>query len=98
MRDLVLKNIDKIITGDLNHPIAAGDTVVVRNGLIAAVGYEKEVDTSGIELVIDVDGQMVCPGLIDCHIHNTLDDYAPQRGAVGTYADALYYGTTSMFS
>ena len=98
MNDLVLKNIDKIVTGNINNPIVPGDTVVVRNGLIAAVGYEKDVDTSGIDLVIDVDGQIVCPGFIDCHIHNTLDDYAPQRGAVGTYSDALYYGTTSMFS
>lgn len=98
MNDLVLKNIDKIITGDINHPIAKGNTVVVRDGKIAAFGDYNEVDRSGIELVIDVDGQMVCPGFIDCHIHNTLDDYAPQRGAVGTYSDALYYGTTSMFS
>ena len=77
MNDLVLKNIDKIVTGNINNPIVPGDTVVVRNGLIAAVGYEKDVDTSGIDLVIDVDGQIVCPGFIDCHIHNTLDDYAP---------------------
>lgn len=98
MNDIVLKNIDKIVTGDLKNPIAKGDTVVVRDGKIAAVGYEKDVDTSGIDTVVDVDGQIVCPGFIDCHIHNTLDDYAPQRGAVGCYADALYYGTTTMCS
>ena len=34
MNDLVLKNIDKIVTGNINSPIAKGDTVVVRNGLI----------------------------------------------------------------
>lgn len=98
MSSIVLKNIDKIVSGDIDKGILPGDTIVVRDGLIAQVGYEKDVNTSGIETVVDVDGQIVCPGFIDCHIHNTLDDYAPQRGAVGCYSDALYSGTTSMVS
>ena len=61
MSDLVLKNIDKIVTGDIQKPIAAGDTVVVRDGLIAGIGYEKDLDLSGIETIVDVDGQIVCP-------------------------------------
>ncbi|MCE5188702.1 MAG: amidohydrolase family protein [Eubacteriales bacterium] len=98
MNNIVLKNIDKIVSGDILKGVIPGDCVVVRNGLIAAVGYEKDLDTSGIDTVVDVDGQIVCPGFIDCHIHNTLDDYAPQRGAVGCYTDALFGGTTSMVS
>ena len=98
MNDLVIKNIDKIVSGDIQKGIIPGDTVVVRDGLIAAVGNYADVDTSGIDIVVDAQGQVVCPGFIDPHIHNTLDDYAPQRGAVGCYADALYYGTTSMVS
>ena len=74
MSSIVLKNIDKIVSGDIDKGILPGDTIVVRDGLIAQVGYEKDVNTSGIETVVDVDGQIVCPGFIDCHIHNTLDD------------------------
>ena len=96
--NLVLKNIDKIVTGNIENPIAKGDTIVVRDGVIADIGFEKDLSLDGIETVVDVDGQIVCPGFIDDHIHNTLDDYAPQRGAVGCYADALYYGTTTMVS
>ena len=96
--NLAIKNICLIISGDINKGVIPGDTIVVRDGLIAAVGYESEVDASGIDIEVDVDGQAVCPGFIDCHIHNTLDDYAPQRGAVGCYSDALYGGTTSMVS
>ena len=95
---LVIKSIDKIVSGDIERGIIPGDTIVVRDGKIAAFGFEKEVDASGIETVVDVDGQIVCPGFIDCHVHNTLDDYAPQRGAVGCYADALYSGTTTVIS
>jgi len=97
-RDLLLKNIDKIISGDIFKGVVPGDCIVVRDGKIADFGFEKELNTAGIDLVVDVDGQMVCPGLIDCHVHNTLDDYAPQRGAVGCYADALYAGTTTIIS
>lgn len=96
--NIILKNIDKIVSGDINKGILPGDTIVVRDGLIAEIGFEKDLNLDGIETVVDVDGQIVCPGFIDCHIHNTLDDYAPQRGAVGCYSDALYYGTTSMVS
>lgn len=96
--NIILKNIDKIVSGDINKGILPGDTIIVRDGLIAEIGFEKDLNLDSIETVVDVDGQIVCPGFIDCHIHNTLDDYAPQRGAVGCYSDALYYGTTSMVS
>ena len=98
MNNLVLINIDKIISGDLEKGVLAGDTIVVRDGLISEIGFENDVDKSGIEVVVDVDGQCVAPGFIDAHVHNTLDDYAPQRKAVGCYADALYGGTTTMIS
>jgi enamidase len=98
MGNLVIKNIDKIVSGDINKGILPGDAIVVRDGLIAQIGFLKDLDTSGIGTVVDAQGQIVIPGLIDCHIHNTLDDYAPQRGAVGTYSDALFYGTTTMIS
>lgn len=99
MGDLFIKNIGKIVSGDINTGIIKGaDAIVVRDGIIAEIGKESEVDAKGIDIVVDANGQVVCPGFIDPHIHNTLDDYAPQRGAVGCYGDALLYGTTTMIS
>ena len=77
--NIILKNIDKIVSGDINKGILPGDTIVVRDGLIAEIGFEKDLNLDGIETVVDVDGQIVCPGFIDCHIHNTLDDYSERR-------------------
>jgi len=97
--DIVIKNIKKIVSGDFyKGVIKDADTIVCRKGLITEIGMEKDLDFSDIELIVDANQQVVCPGLIDSHLHNTLDDYAPQRGAVGCYADALLYGTTTMIS
>lgn len=98
MRDLVITNLDKIVSGDIEKGVIAGDTVVVRNGLVSEIGALRDVDTSSIAITVDADGQILAPGFIDCHVHNTLDDYAPQRGAVGCYADTLYAGTTTIIS
>ena len=42
MNNLVLINIDKIISGDLEKGILAGDTIVVRDGLFSEIGFENE--------------------------------------------------------
>ena len=97
--NLVIRNIGTIVSGDIKKGIIKNaDTIVIRNGLIAAIGKEADLDYSDIQLEVDANRQVVIPGLIDAHLHNTLDDYAPQRGAVGCYADALLYGTTTMIS
>ncbi len=97
--DVVIKNIAKIVSGDFYRGIIQhADTIVCRDGLISQIGMESEVDCSGINLVIDATQQIVTPGLMDAHVHNTLDDYAPQRGAVGCYSDTLLYGTTTLIS
>lgn len=49
MNDLIIKSIDKIISGDINKGIIPGDTIIVRDGKIARFGFENEVDKSGIE-------------------------------------------------
>ena len=55
--NLVLKNIDKIISGDLEKGVLEGDTIVVRDGFIKEIGFYDAVDKSDIELEVDVDGQ-----------------------------------------
>ena len=44
---LVIRNIGLLLSGDLDRPILDGDTVVAIDGLIHAVGKEKDLDTAG---------------------------------------------------
>jgi len=43
MNDLVIANIGRIVSGDIAQPLLLGDTVVVRDGKIAAIGQAGAV-------------------------------------------------------
>jgi len=66
--DLVLLN-GKVVTVDPDFSVA--EAVAVRDGRIVAVGSTAEIEElAGVRTeVIDLDGRMVLPGLIDSHIH-----------------------------
>lgn len=49
-----------------------GGRVVVRDGLIAAVGAGSEISTPTTAEVIDATGLTVVPGLIDLHLHGAV--------------------------
>ncbi|MCP4725322.1 MAG: amidohydrolase family protein, partial [bacterium] len=66
--DLVLMN-GKLITMDPDNPLA--EAAAVSNGKIVAVGSTDDIkDYIGEETeVIDLEGMLTVPGLIDCHGH-----------------------------
>jgi enamidase len=96
--DLLIRNAGTIVTGDVAAPIAAGDTVVVREGVIAFVGAGSDADASGISAVIDAAGATVTPGLCDDHTHPVMGDFTPRQSQLGFIDSYLHGGTTSMIS
>jgi enamidase len=66
---LVIKNIGLLLSGDLNRPVLEADSVVAVGGKIVAVGRFAEFDTSDVKTVIDAQGTVLAPGLIDSHVH-----------------------------
>jgi len=96
--DLVIHNIGTIVSGDIQAPIAAGNTVVVRDGMIAFVGDEAEADVSDISAVIDAAGATVTPGLCDNHTHPVLGDYTPRQQQLDFIDSYLHGGVTTMVS
>ncbi len=98
-KKVLIKNIGKIVSGDLKKGIVPGDAVLVENGLISGVGFESKLDTKGVEKVVDANGSVVCPGLIDSHVHPWLEDYCPSAGGINRWMEGnLSAGITTMIT
>lgn len=88
-------NIGTIVSGDWRAPITKGDTVLMADGKITAVGTAPKKDIDGCDVVIDAGGATVIPGLIDSHVHITFGDFTPRQNTVGYLTSYLHGGTTS---
>ncbi len=95
---VVIRNVGLMLSGDLDHPLVDADTVVVRDGRIAAVGREKDCDAAGADLVVDARGTTLAPGLIDSHVHPVFGDWTPRQGQLGWIDSTLHGGVTTMIS
>ena len=95
---LVIRNIGLLLSGDLANPILDADTVVSVGDRIAAVGQEKDVDTSEATVIIDAKGTAVAPGFIDSHVHPVCGDWTPRQNQLGCIDSYLHGGVTTMVS
>ncbi|MCF8128534.1 MAG: amidohydrolase family protein [Deltaproteobacteria bacterium] len=98
MSSVLLKNIQTIVSGDIENPVTPGDAIWVVDGLIKSSGFlsnmeiEKECD------VIDCGKMTVSPGLIDSHCHVVLGDYAPRQQQIGFMDSEVHGGVTTFIS
>src|ERR1700758_5464061 len=95
---LVIRNIGLLLSGDLDHPILDADTVVAVDGVIRALGKQKEVDTAKATIIIDAKGVALAPGLIDSHVHPVCGDWTPRQNQLGWIDSCLHGGVTTMVS
>src|SRR5688572_10045412 len=95
---LAIRDIGLILSGDMQKPILAGDSVLVENGKIVAVGKAKDLDLEGADTVIDAQGTALAPGLIDSHVHPVAGDWTPRQNQIGWIDSSLHGGVTTMIS
>ncbi len=95
---VVVRNVGLMLSGDIDRPILDADTVVVDDGLIAAVGREKDCDTERAARVIDAKGTALAPGLIDSHVHPVFGDWTPRQNQLGWIESCMHGGVTTMVS
>ena len=95
---VVIRNIGLLLSGDIDKPILDADTIVVNDGLIVAVGKEKDCDTAQPATLIDARGTCVAPGLIDSHVHPVFGDWTPRQSQLGWIDSFLNGGVTTMIS
>jgi enamidase len=98
MTDMVIGNIGTLVSGNLDQPLIDGDTIVVRDGLISAVGNRDDCDDSGITTMIDAGGATVIPGLHDNHVHPVIGDFTPRQRTMDFIDSCMHGGVSTMLS
>ena len=88
-------NLKTIVTGDWRQPFANGDTIVSDAGQIVHVGTADAKLIEGCDVVVDADGAVAMPGLIDSHVHITFGDYTPRQKTVGFLESYTHGGVTT---
>jgi enamidase len=95
---LVIRNIGLLLSGDMEKPILDADTIVAENGKISAIGRAKDIDTDGATTIVDANGTVVTPGLIDSHVHPVAGEWTPRQNQIGWIDSFLHGGVTTMIS
>jgi len=95
---VVIRNVGLMLSGDIDHPVMDADTVVIDEGLITAVGRERNCDLEGATTTIDARQTCLGPGLIDSHVHPVFGDWTPRQNQIGWIDSTLHGGVTTMIS
>jgi len=98
MSTLAIKNIGKLVTGDIKNPVSKANTIIIEDGKIKKLGDEKLLEDYKMEKIIDAKGITVTPGLIDSHVHPVLGDFTPRQNTMGFIEGGLHGGVTTMIS
>lgn len=95
---LVIRNIGLILSGKMEEPILDGDCVIAEDGIIKAIGYEKDLNCEDAQTEIDAHGVTIAPGLIDSHVHPVVGDYTPRQQQLHWIDSTLHGGVTTLIS
>ena len=95
---VVIRNVGLMLSGDIDRPVPEADTVIVNDGLITAVGWQRDCDLADATTVIDARQTCLAPGLIDSHVHPVFGDWTPRQNQIGWIDSTLNGGVTTMIS
>ncbi|MBI2467608.1 MAG: amidohydrolase family protein [Candidatus Rokubacteria bacterium] len=91
----LIRNIGTLVSGDITRPILDADSILIRDGVIAAVGRKLDDDA---DTVVDGQGTTVMPGLIDSHVHPVFGDFTPRQRTLDFLDSGLNGGVTTAIS
>jgi enamidase len=94
--DLAIVNAAGVCTGDIADPLRDADTLIAREGRIAEIGTGVAVDDD-LE-VLDAQGNLAAPGLIDSHVHTVMGDWTPRQNTIGFLESYAHGGITRALS
>lgn len=79
MATILIQNIGRIFTGDIDRPLAEGDSILIEDGVIREVGADLP---PAADQIYDAKGSAVLPGLVDCHVHVAISEWTPRQSAL----------------
>lgn len=94
MADTLVRNVGRVVTGDLREPVRDVDSIYVRDGVIEELGSSRTT----ADTVVDAGGTTVTPGLVDAHVHPVAGGFTPRQNTLGWCESYLQAGVTSMVS
>ncbi|MCP5071934.1 MAG: amidohydrolase family protein [Rhodobacteraceae bacterium] len=97
-KKLIVRNIGLMLSGKMESPILNADCIIAIDGKITEFGFEKDLDTEGVDTAVDANGVTLAPGLIDSHVHPVIGDYTPRQQQLGWIDSTLNGGVTTMIS
>lgn len=95
MFSILIKNIGTLVTGKLESPLHRGDSILIKDGVIQAIGNGLN---QTVDQTIDANGITVIPGLIDSHSHPSIGEYTPAQNSLGWITNYLHGGVTALIS
>lgn len=98
MSSLIITNIGQIVSGQITQPILAGNTIVVKDKKIVAIGNVDLIEQYPGLTLVDANGSTVTPGLLDSHVHPVIGDFTPRQKTLDYIDSSLHGGVTTMIS
>jgi enamidase len=94
MNSVLVYNIGTLITGDLNDPVSTARSLYIEDGRFVEIGTAKQ----DADTVINAQGLLVAPGLIDGHVHPSIGDFTYAQNSTTWVTHYLHCGITRMVS
>jgi enamidase len=95
MASLLVKNIGTLVTGKLESPLLAADSIFIRDGIVQAIGNGL---SQAADHVIDANGITAIPGLVDSHSHPSIGEYTPAQNSLSWITNYMHGGVTALIS
>lgn len=94
MKSMLIHHIGTLVTGDLREPLSSAQAIYIEEGLFAEIGTSR----TDADVIINANGLMVAPGLIDGHVHPTIGDFSAAQNSTSWVTHYLHGGVTRMVS
>jgi enamidase len=90
-----IEGVGEMFTGDIERPTTSMNSIDIEDARIVAIGAPA---TGRYDVILDVKGGVVIPGIVDGHVHPVFGEWTPTQDALGWIGNYLEGGTTTMIS